>query len=77
MSDEGGINRNGQARATMAIVEARVVQRRADDGKGLDPERAEAIAGQAKCRDRASAERTIEPTVQAKQERMLPAIVSE
>jgi hypothetical protein len=77
MSDEGGINRNGQARATVAIVEARVVQRRADDGKCLDPERAEAIAGQAKCRHRASAERTVESAVQAKQERMLSAIVGE
>jgi hypothetical protein len=48
-------------------VEARVVQRRTDDGERLDSEGPEATAGQAKCRDRASTERTIESAVQAKE----------
>jgi hypothetical protein len=48
-------------------IEARVIPRRTDDGKRLDPEGPKAIAGHAKLRDRASTERTIESAVQAKE----------
>src|SRR5262245_50926785 len=61
----------------MSIVEARVVQGRADDGKCLDPERPKAIADPSKSCDRASAERTKDPAVHAKDQRSLSAIISE
>src|SRR5437667_7097480 len=67
MSNEGGVNSNGHLGRMISIVEPRVVQGRADDGKRLNPERPKAIAGPAKSRDRASTERTIEPAVQAKE----------
>ena len=77
MSGEGGINGNGHAGRMVSIVEARVVQRRADDSQRLDPEGPQALAGLAKCRDRTSTEWTVEPPVQAKEERTFPAIVGE
>ena len=67
MGNEGRVNGDCHARWMISIIEARVVQRRTDDGKRLDPEGPKAIAGQAKCRDRASTERTIESAVQAEE----------
>ena len=67
MSNEGGVNGNYHARRMISKIEARVVQRRTDDGKRLDPEGPKAIAGQAKCRDSTSTERSIESAVQAKE----------
>src|SRR5215813_12267990 len=48
MSNEGGVNGDGPAGRMVSIIEARVVQGRADDRKCLDPERPKAIADPSK-----------------------------
>jgi len=67
MGNEGGVNGDCYAGRVISIIEARIVQRRTDDGKRLDPEGPKAIAGQAKSRDRASTERTVKSAVQAEE----------
>jgi hypothetical protein len=56
----------------ISIVKARIVQRGSDDGKRFDTEGPKAVGDLAKCRDRASTERTMESSVQTKGRGVFP-----
>ena len=58
-------------------VEPRILQFGADDGERIDAERFQLLGARRHLRQRAAAERTIQPGNRAEQQRRLPAVVGQ